>query len=206
MSQGVGFAPAVAVAVKAVPAIIGLFGGKDKAEAEARMAQYQAAEQQIMSGQAVMATDVMTAADKDFLRRVWPQIHAAAQWDHISWPSIGYPNGPPLTPGAIAAIKNAWPTVHVAAQFDHVNWQYHAVPLDVVAPAMPLPELGYKQPAVAGPLAPPVGYPSNFQPGQLFPPSQVTRAGAVFDGLSPGLMLAIGGSVVLGLILFSGRR
>lgn len=202
MQPNLGIVPAIPLIIKAVPAVIGILGGKKKQKAAERMAQYEMNAQQIAAGQAVMATDVMTEADKAFLRKVWPSIRVAASFNDPNWASIGYPAGPQLTPVAKAAITHAWPTVRVAANFDDVNWQYHAVPLDIVAPLLPLPELGYDAPAPPGTSAP---APTFYSPTQPSGRARVAQA-SLFPGLSTDTMIIMAAVGVGALILFSGRR
>lgn len=202
-NPNLGFAPAAIVAVKAVPAILSVLGGKKKQEAAERAAQYQASEAEILAGRAVMATDVMTEADKEFLRKVWPQVHVAANWTDINWAAAGYPAGPPLTPAAAAAIKHAWPQVHVAARFDDVNWQYHAVPNDVVASLLPLPELGYQAPP---PVSTPVTTPDPYMPINTVQRGAPLTASLFPGGLSMETAVLIAAVGVVGLLIFSDRR
>jgi hypothetical protein len=183
-----GFAPIIPVIAKAVPAVVSLLSGKKKQKAAERAAQYEVSAQQIAEGRAVMATDVMTEADMAFLRKVWPSIRVAASFEHPNWAALGYPNGPALTPAAKAAITHAWPTVRVAASFDDVAWQYHAVPNEIVASLLPLPELGYRQPAVSA------TYPARFDQASAIP------------GLSNNTLMIAGMALAAGLIIFSKRR
>lgn len=215
-NQQLGFAPVIPIIAKAVPAVFSILGGKKKKKAEERMTQYLAAEQQIAAGQAVMATDVMTEADKAFLRKVWPEIHVAADFSHPNWAAHGYPGGPPLTPAAKAAITHVWPQVHVANNFDDVNWQYHAVPIEKVASLLPLPELGYQQPtptyappqttSVAPPYQttpyPTVSYPSQSPGTRALAPSQAS----LIPGVSTETLMIGGVLLAAGLLLFSNRR
>jgi hypothetical protein len=186
--------------------VLSIFGGKKSKKAAQRAAQYQANEQEILAGRAVMATDVMTESDMAFLRKVWPSIRVAASFDHPNWASLGYPSGPPLTPAAKAAITHAWPTVHVAANFDDVNWQYHAVPNEIVAKLLPLPELGYKQPTVDLPV---MESPLSYMPGDGSLPGGYAPVTPIQAGMFPGVPkeVLIAGAIGLGvLLLLSNRR
>ncbi|RPH75973.1 hypothetical protein EHM76_00395 [bacterium] len=205
----VGIIPLIPIAIKAIPAIIGIFGGKKKKKAAERMAQYEANAMKIASGQAIAATDAMTEADKTFLRKVWPQINAAASFDHPNWSALGYPAGPPVSPAGYAAIKHAWPTVHVASNFDDVNWQYHAVPIETVANLLPIPELPeYMQPAQ--PYLPNMpDWPGNFMTDSQGRTLVDSRTGkpvqaSMFPSGIPKEVLIAGGIGLL--LLLSSRR
>ena len=188
-NQNLGFAPVIPIIVKAVPAVLSFLGGKKKKKLAQRAAAYQAAEQQIASGQAVMATDVMTPADVEFLRRVWPKVQVAANWTDINWQAVGE-QGSELSPAAEVAIKHIWPQVHSAAQFSDVVWQYHAVPTDLVASVLPVPEL-----------------PSYMQPPQKV--AQVDTVETIHAGILPGIptgYLVAGGVGLALLFLLANRR
>ena len=212
MNPNLGFIPLIPIAVKALPAVVSILTGKKKKKAAERMAQYEASSQQIAAGQAVMATDVMTEADKAFLRKVWPSIHVAASFKDPNWAAHGYPAGPALTPAALAAITHVWPQVNSAANFDDVNWQYHAVPLEVVGALLPLPELGYQTPAPQLPqyqtgsglpgYQPSPGYaPSNLLPLDPYAPRGASQASLLPGGLSPTTVAVVAGLAVVGLII-----
>lgn len=166
-----GWAPLVATAVS-------LFTGKKGAETAARHQEYAANEQQILSGQAIKATDVMTPQDMAIMRDIWPKVRAAATWPSKYWGMYGIAQRPALTPAAEAAIAHVWPAVRVAAKFDDVNWQYAAVPIDVVARLLPVPEM-------ANPLSLPRG---SWSAG------------------IPTEWVLIGGTALAGLILLINRR
>jgi hypothetical protein len=90
----------------------------------------------------------------------------------------------------------------VAANFDDVNWQYHAVPNEIVAKLLPLPELGYQTPAV------PQGYLPELPQG--YGPQVIQRGAPLTASMFPGLttetvitMAAIG---AVALLLFGDRR
>lgn len=200
--------PAIPIIIKAIPAVFSFLGGKKKKKAEQRAQQYAASEQAISAGQAVAATQVMTEADKAFLRKVWPSIRVAASFDHPNWASLGYPAGPPLTPAAKAAITDAWPTVRVAANFDDVNWTYHAVPIEKVASLLPVPELPdhMQPPTVAQPITP--GNFATDSQGRTLVDSrtgQPIQAG-MFGADIPKEYLIAGGVGLALLLILSQRR
>ena len=67
-------------------------------------------------------TGPFTRQEARTLRRVWPQIRDAANFDDINWRSVGLPRAP----GDRAArdfVAGDWDSLRRAAQFDDIDWR-----------------------------------------------------------------------------------
>jgi hypothetical protein len=82
----------------------------------------------------------LDSQEQAFMQQVFPQVRVAASFDHPNWASIGYPDGPPLSPVSYAAVRYVWPQIRVAADWSHPRWDLHPVPWNILAAAMPAPE------------------------------------------------------------------
>lgn len=153
---GLGFIPAL---VSIGSAIIGAVGSKKKEKKAIKQAGYQASMEAIQAGAAIAAPQAMTETDIATLRSIWPQIRQVQHFALINWAKVGKDISAP----AKAALSVIWPEVREAAQFGAVNWPYHAVPIEAVAPLLPLPELGYQTPTYSEP-----GQTSRYQSASLF--------------------------------------
>jgi hypothetical protein len=165
---------------------------KKQASAQAAADARQAVLDSFATGAAVPASDLLTARDTAFLRGVWPSARQSAQWGLINWSKM--PGGkPPVTAGAYAAMDYLWPKVRTAANFDAVNWMEQAVPRNLVAAAMPLPELPQS----------PVASPASGSP--YYASAMPAIPGLSAAGLS-WPMIAAAGAAAIGLILLTQRR
>lgn len=186
----VGFIPLITAGISLATS---LYGSK-KAEKEERNAFYQANAAAISSGQAVTATSLMSESAKDTLRRVWPWIREQAPFTSINWGKLGLPNGPGLSAAATLGLASVWDNVRQAARFDDVNWNYAAVPIETVAPAMPVPELpSYMQPSYST---------AKYVDARTGLPIQA----GLFTGNIPQEYLLVGGVGLALLLMLSQRR
>jgi hypothetical protein len=167
-------------------------GKKAKKEAK-QAAANQASIDAINEGRAVSALDVMTPEDIATLRRYWGQLRNVANLQLVPWATYGYN----ISPAAKAALTPIWSVVRGAANFQDVNWPLHAVPIEKVAPALPLPELGHQTPA-------PV-LPSGFQPQNLAP-FQYQSASLLPGGLTTETVLIAAAIGAVGLIIAGSQR
>ncbi|RPH75974.1 hypothetical protein EHM76_00400 [bacterium] len=139
----------------------------------------QAMAQQARGG--IPIPEILSTDEMNFMQQVFPSIRSAGNFSHPDWAGLGYPDGPPLSPVAFAAMKYVWPQIRVAADFSHPNWAAIPVPVDILAAAMPIPEApmapapAFNAPpqTSSGPTSPvfntsmpviPAGPPSYYQP------------------------------------------
>lgn len=71
---------------------------------------------------ALTASDLFLPSEISFFQKVWPTVRVAARWTDPSWASIGYPNGPPISPVSNSIMGAVWGDVRRAAQFSDINW------------------------------------------------------------------------------------
>lgn len=108
-----------------------------------------------LEAQGVTLPEVLSDQEEAFMSKVWPQIRVAARFSDINWGAIGYPNGPELSPASYAAVDYIFPQIRVAADFSHPTWTLHRIPANIIAAALPPPEVE-PAPVVTAAPAPPV--------------------------------------------------
>lgn len=150
-----------------------------------------------LSGLGGSADAPFSAADYNFLNKVWGYIRVAANWTDINW-ADGYLSKqgavggrPPISDEAYAIMNDLWGQIRVAANFGDINWAAHgyaftpALPAPAAA-AAPIPEITPLQPTQLVP------YPSGADTSiltdlmSLFTGQQTSPVYSTSTRLAPG--------------------